>query len=509
MSGLRERMSRLRGLSGGAAGPEAGGGQGREEAAERDAGSGRKGPVGAVTAGGAVPAADEDGREAAAAVSPAQPDVNGGERSAAELFAIGDGCSENALHDDSNLSPEWDRLGVRMVCNEYGGFLLRETVYPLDYRHGHHLLSEWKEAALNLAAFHSKPGGGDDAGEAGLPAEQVLFLDLETTGLGVGAGNVPFMVGVAYAEGGEFVVEQYLIRHPAEERAMLEYLTAKLKRFLYLVTYNGKTFDWPLMENRFIMNGMGRRIWEPAHLDLLHPSRSIWRNTLASCRLSHVEEERLGIVRTEDVPGSLAPAIYFQFLADGNPGPLEGVFRHNELDMLSLAALAIRFGRLLGGDIGRGLAVPEDPEELLRTGLWLEKMGRGEDAERLYARLTAAASVPPSTLLPLAARDKKAGNWQRAVLLWQKAAAAMEESIVPSWTAHVELAMYYEHKCKDYGKALSFADDALSLAVRNSALTRKGSGKAGRTGGAGRRDELEQLRKRKERLLRKTGGLMH
>src|SRR5690606_19649763 len=97
--------------------------------------------------------------------------------------------------------------------------------------------------------------------------EQVLFLDLETTGLGVGAGNVPFMIGIAYMSNEHFVVEQALIRHPAEERAMLAYLAEKLPHFTYLATYNGKTFDWPLVQNRFILSGLGRNIWEPKHLD--------------------------------------------------------------------------------------------------------------------------------------------------------------------------------------------------------------------------------------------------
>ncbi len=185
-----------------------------------------------------------------------------------------------------------------------------------------------------------------------LPAiepDKVLFLDLETTGLGVGTGNVPFMVGLAYSKDGTFYVEQMLIRHPAEERAMIAYLTEKLPSYTHLVTYNGRTFDWPVLHNRFILNGFRHFTWEPIHIDLLHPSRSVWRNTLTSCKLSHVEEERLGITRTDDVPGSLAPAIYFQYLADGHPEPLLGVFQHNETDMLSLACLAIRFGHLLNG----------------------------------------------------------------------------------------------------------------------------------------------------------------
>lgn len=390
------------------------------------------------------------------------------------------------------LDPAWTALGAARVVNDAGECLVRRIEYPLHYRHGVHRLDELLECASALAALC--PGCAD--GGPGPEAGQILFLDLETTGLGVGAGNVPFMTGIGYVEDGRFVIEQTLIRHPAEERAMLEELRRKLAGRPYLATYNGRTFDWPLLKGRFIMNGFGRdAAAEPHHLDFLHPSRSIWRNTLASCRLSHVEEERLGIVREDDVPGSMAPVLYFQFLNDGDPEPLGGVFRHNELDMLSLAGLAIRFGRLLSGGIGRHVPYPEESEELLRTGLWLDRMGRADEAERLFERL-ASREPSGSWCLPLAARDKKCGNWRRAVLLWQKAAQIAERQQLASGEAHIELSMYYEHRAKDYEQALRYASAALELAMRRTS--------AGRLD-AKKRAEQEAIRKRIERLKKKAG----
>jgi hypothetical protein len=406
----------------------------------------------------------------------------------------GEDRAESAESPADGLAPDpaWTALGVTRLANEAGECLVRRVAYSLDHRHGHHRLGELADCAGTLAALCS---GGD--GEAPAPeAERILFLDLETTGLGVGAGNVPFMAGIAYFEGGRFVIEQALIRHPAEERAMLEDLRKKLAERPYLATYNGRTFDWPLLKGRFIMNGFGRNAAaEPWHLDFLHPSRSIWRNTLASLRLSHVEEERLGIARGDDVPGSMAPAIYFRFLQDGDPGPLGGVFRHNELDMLSLACLAIRFGRLLSGGLGRHVPLPEEDEELLRTGLWLERMGRPDEAEALYERL-AARDAAGSWCLSLAARDKKCGNWRRAVLLWQKAAQAAERQGWASGEAHIELSMYYEHRAKDYELALRYASAALELASRRSSLGRFDAKK---------RAEQEAIRRRIERLTKKAG----
>ncbi|PZD93660.1 hypothetical protein DNH61_23900 [Paenibacillus sambharensis] len=389
--------------------------------------------------------------------------------------------------DAEELGSSWEPLGVRLLQNDWGSFLIRRREYPLPYRHGHHQLSDLHLYASGLNAFHP--------GQPAISAGQILFLDLETTGLGVGTGNVPFMTGIAYVEKDSFVIEQLLIRHPAEERAMLAHLKQRVERHSYLATYNGRTFDWPVLAGRYIMNGLGRTMADPKHLDFLHPSRSIWRNTLASCRLSHVEEERLGIFRVNDLPGSEAPARYFRFLSDNDPEPLAEVFTHNELDMLALACLAVRFGLLLGGGLGTALEYPEGSEELLRTGLWLERMGMKEEAERLFDRLT-NRDPSPSWCLPLAARDKKCGNWQRAVLLWQKAANSAEQSQLPVNEAHIELAMYFEHRSKDYERALHYTEHALELAMKRLSLYRNDPK---------RRSEVDAIRKRMERLRRKAG----
>ncbi len=383
----------------------------------------------------------------------------------------------------------WQRLQVAERSSKWGSFLQREVRYPLQYQHGHHLLAELAETAEHLRVFHPE--------ETGLPApslENLLFLDLETTGLGAGTGNIPFMVGLGYVQNEQFVIAQYLIRHPAEERAMLADLQTRMEDFHYLVTYNGRTFDWPVLAGRFIMNGLGRAELRLKHLDFLHPSRSIWRNTLASCKLSYVEEERLGIHRVDDVPGSQAPAIYFQFLADSNPSPLEGVFVHNELDMLAMACLSIRFGRLLDNRISGEVYAPKKPEEWIRTGLWLERMGQARQAEAIFHMVMEADPKGESSLMLLAARDKKVGNWERAVLLWQKVAMTAHVEFAAVYEAFIELAMYYEHRAKQPETALTYAHGAQS-AISERALLQRADAK--------RRAEQAALTKRIERLKRK------
>ena len=483
MSSLRERMNRLRGASG--ARPESGAaGDNGPDVTHAESGEGpRHGPDGAQAADGSAARHGTD-----AQTGGREHDFAGG------LLPEETRGSGDAGDDGPALDPAWTALGVARLVNDAGECLVRRVVYPMGHRHGFHRLDELTDCASALGAICAGGSGGDPMPEA----ERILFLDLETTGLGVGAGNVPFMTGIAYIEGGRFVIEQTLIRHPAEERAMLEELRRKLAERPYLATYNGRTFDWPLLKGRFIMNGFGRSAAaEPWHLDFLHPSRSIWRNTLASLRLSHVEEERLGIARSGDVPGSMAPAIYFRFLQDGDPEPLGGVFRHNELDMLSLACLAVRFGRLLSGGLGRHVPLPDEDEELLRTGLWLDRMGREAEAEALFDRLAGRETAGP-WCLPLAARDKKCGNWRRAVLLWQKAAHAAERQGWASGEAHIELSMYYEHRAKDYEQALRYASAALELAARRASLGRFDAKK---------RAEQDAIRRRIERLTKKAGRI--
>ncbi|MBJ6363655.1 ribonuclease H-like domain-containing protein [Paenibacillus sp. GCM10012307] len=443
MSSMRERMNRLRGS---------------QEA---------------VTEG--QPA---DQPESAQAVVPA---------SARQETAAGSSLAAAVKGDDHEAV--WTKLQVTERGNEWGSFLQREVRYSLEHRHGHHMLSELADTALHLKAFHS-----DESGLAAPAMDNLLFLDLETTGLGAGAGNIPFMAGLAFVEERQFVIIQYLIRHPAEERAMLADLQDRMDSFQYLVTYNGRTFDWPVLAGRFIMNGLDRAELKLKHLDFLHPSRSIWRNTLASCKLSYVEEERLGIHRVDDVPGSEAPAIYFQFLADSNPAPLEGVFVHNELDMLAMACLSIRFGRLLDNRIAGERYAPEKPEEWIRTGLWLERMGQTQQAEALFRIIMETDPEGEPSLLLLAARDKKIGNWERAVLLWQKVAMKGHVLYTSVYEAHIELAMYYEHRAKQLDTALAYAKGAQRVISDRAHLHRAD---------AKRRAEQEALSNRIERLTRK------
>lgn len=409
--------------------------------------------------------------------------------------------------EEPGLHPAFRKLGVEEVTNEAGSFLLRRIVYPFPYRHGRYGLEELAGCAPFLHPVACRQNGKtrgtrhrvEMTPDMPVPESKgLLFLDTETTGLGVGTGNVPFMIGIGRCTDRAFVVEQTLIRHPGEERAMLTWLTSQFAGVTHLVTYNGRSFDWPVLVGRFILNGWRKSGPEPGHLDFLHPSRALWKNTLPSCRLGTIEEERLGIVRGFDVAGALAPELYMRFLRDGDPEHLAGVYVHNEKDVLTLASLAVHFGHLLGGGLGGAAPDPIDAEERFRTGAWLEQHGQTEEARRLYDLLAALqeedAGDDAGWRLGLAAKYKRLGHWERAVPMWEQAAALAEKSRLPKIEAHIELAIHYEHRVKDYDTALRYAESALALTNRRLSLLRP-------TPAA--REERQRLEKRIERLQRK------
>lgn len=395
-----------------------------------------------------------------------------------------------------SLGAGWEALDAVLETNEWGSFIKRRRVYQPDYRHGHYFLGELEECAGELAAFHE--------GEY-VRNEELLFFDTETTGLGIGAGNVPFMVGVGFWDASRFVVEQLFIRNPAEELAMLAYFHKLLHRFSRLVSYNGRAFDWPILKNRFVLNRIKDDLPEPLHLDFLYPSRSLWRNTLPSCRLGKVEEERLGFRRIDDVPGSLAPTLYFQYLAEKDPALIRPVFIHNEYDVLSLAGLAVHFARTLSGE--RDFE-EMGAEERFRTGLWLGKLGKRRLSLAVLEPL--AGSVIPGSRaywLPLAAHYKQSGEQEKAAALWLELIRRREgNGLAVPLEPYVELAIHYEHRVKDCATALLFAEEARVWARKRESLLRPSITRTSRNAQPSRTNNLlTELDKRIERLKRKLG----
>ena len=194
-------------------------------------------------------------------------------------------------------------------------------------------------------------------GVAPLPCDPAgwLFLDTETTGLSGGTGPAPSWWGWM-VEGDGFTVEQYFMRDCREEPSLLEALAERLDAHRVLVTYNGKSFDWPLLETRFRMARFGAVPQPSVHLDLLYPARRLWRWSLESVALAEVERHVLGFDRGGDIPSASIPGRYFDFIRGGAAAPIAEVFRHNQMDLRGLAVLALRLDRILGDPEHSGCA---------------------------------------------------------------------------------------------------------------------------------------------------------
>jgi len=298
--------------------------------------------------------------------------------------------------------------------------------------------------------------------------ERWLFLDTETTGLSGGTGTYAFLVGLAWWDSGGLQVEQLFLRDLHEEYSLLQELSARLAARPVLVTFNGKTFDWPLLENRFTMTRAIRVPKLAAHLDLLHPARALWKLRLGTVRLVELERyvmdpARLGWRREDDVPSAMIPQFYFDYLRGGSGQPLAGVVRHNQMDLRGLAALFGKINDLL--ESREEAFAATDSLDLFGLSKFLHRKG---EKERAHSACSFALNAGlPAELRPKATRElaqmaKKRGEHERAALLLHELVANPDATLF----ACEQLAMYYERRARDLARAIEFAQLGLKTLQR-------------------------------------------
>jgi hypothetical protein len=308
-----------------------------------------------------------------------------------------------------------------------------------------------------------------------------LFLDTETTGLAGGAGTVAFLVGLAWWDGATLVLEQILVRALGEEAPMLDLVRERIARASMLVTFNGKSFDLPLLRTRFVMAGM-KAPAEPPHLDLLHVARRVHkertRRSAGACKLTAIEREILGFERIDDVASGDVSACYLHFLHTGDARALLGVIEHNAWDVVAMAALAGLYGeplaaqsRLAAEDLA-GVA-----KTLRRAGALDRAMEAAEVAvERCAADAGGSGGDAAAGALPLRVRAdvaKARGDRVRALEDFEALAAVVDDPSV-----RLELAKLYEHWVRSPARALAWAEQGTGesperAARRASRLARK------------------------------------
>jgi len=359
-------------------------------------------------------------------------------------------------------------LGAGVATNHFGEHLLvRNWFSTPEFREPASttldLLSRTRDEALSrktLAALQD-------------PAKW-LFLDTETTGLAGGTGTYAFLIGLAWWDAGGLQIEQFFMRDFSEEHSLLQELSQRVAERPVLVTFNGKSFDWPLLESRFTMT---RSIAVPklaAHLDLLHPARALWKLRLGSVRLVELERRvldapRLGWHRENDVLSALIPQFYFDYLRGGPPQPLAGVVRHNQMDLRGLAALFGKINELLCGTPN---ALSEiESLDLFGLSRFLQRRGENDRAHSACAQALTTGlpeEIRPKACRELAQMAKRRGEHARAAEIWLDLVTDPHDSI----HACEQLAIYYERHAKDLAQAAQFANLGLATLQRQQANSR-------------------------------------
>jgi uncharacterized protein YprB with RNaseH-like and TPR domain len=335
-----------------------------------------------------------------------------------------------------------------------GEAFVAEQTFDEDYLHG--TVSHLIQSPLSLISEWA-----NDVRIAELPIEKFAFLDTETSGMAGGTGTYAFLVGAGRFVDGKFVLQQFFLRDPSEEPAMLEALINFFAPCEALVTFNGKAFDAPLLATRYSLHRIPVPFKYYAHLDLLPLARRLWRDRLPSRALKYLEEHVLGFTRaSEEVPSYEIPWLYFDYLRTQDARPLGGVFYHNAMDVVAMAALLSHISELLAdpynGRVEHGL-------DFIALGKLYEDLNHWDEAARLFERgleLGLDESDFGVAVKRLSILQKKRGDVDEALRLWEQ--AAKKGHIY----AHIEMAKYYEHKKRDVQTSLQWAKSAREEAAR-------------------------------------------
>ncbi|HQH54331.1 MAG TPA: ribonuclease H-like domain-containing protein, partial [Candidatus Hydrogenedentes bacterium] len=301
-----------------------------------------------------------------------------------------------------------------------------------------------------------------------------------------------FLVGAGYFEGGMFRLEQAFMRDFDDEEPMLRYLDGVFTGRDTVVSYNGKSFDIPLLRTRFIQNRIPFRLDGALQYDLLHAARRFWKRRLGDCGLTNIEREVLGVRRYGDVSSAEIPELWLEYLRTRDARPLEAVFYHHKMDVLSLAALAGRLSQSLNLPQGTGFDHLEDRLSLVRLHFMQKNYQEVTEHGRRLLEEEAEVAIRCECLYLMGMACKRLQQWIEMEDAWTLLLAERPRDLV----ARLELAKYYEHRVRDLLAAERICEETLQFLETRSAL------------GA---DELplglETFRVRLERIQRKLGRM--
>jgi uncharacterized protein YprB with RNaseH-like and TPR domain len=366
-----------------------------------------------------------------------------------------------------------DLVSGEVVFTPFGSHFETEQLFASNHRHGSYEISDLANLPSDLLSALS------DGAIASVSPRRWLFLDTETTGLAGGSGTYAFLIGVGSIGDDGFRVRQFFMRDYSEEASVLHSLAEYIGRFDVLITYNGRSYDQPLLETRYTMCRARHPFGQLEHLDLLYGARRLFRLRLENCRLVNLENQILGYEREGDIPGEMIPYCYFEYLRSRRAHRLPPIFHHNVLDIVSLACLT---GVIPESFRDPGSVRARHGMDLLGLARWLQVSGRVAEAHQLLRRAIDMGLPDQHLFAAVFAAgliEKKQGLVHAAIATFTDLSLSPNPFRV---RAYEELARHYEHRERSFTMAMECVRAARRI------------------------EDSEALRKRQERLQAKCAG---
>lgn len=363
------------------------------------------------------------------------------------------------------------------------------TRFPLEHVHGLLALGETLDADAGKISFSAAdPELGD------FDPRSTFFMDTETIGLAGGSGTVAFLIGVGFFEDDAFVLDQCFMRDFDDEEPMLRYLDELLRPCSTIVSYNGKSFDLPLMRTRFVQNRIPFRLEGVPHYDLVHAARRFFKRRLQDCSLGNIEREVLGIHRQGDVPGYLIPEMWFNYLNNRDARPLKKVFYHHSTDILSLVTLTAWLSKNLSAPGGSGFEHAEDQLSVVRLHYRQKQYEETVQAATLFLESSENSDeLCRECLEMLAYAGKRLERFDLMQDAWQRILDQFPRHMI----ARHELAKHHEHRTRDLLLARRLCEEAIAMLDTRTQLGKHYPYQS---------PELAAFQKRLARIQKKMGG---
>ena len=344
-----------------------------------------------------------------------------------------------------------DELGGYRIISNQGEIIVVENIFPYGSAYGD-LIIQNENKSNEIYKFCKSTTFTTFI-------RQHVFIDTETTGLNGGTGTIPFLLGFGFYNEKGFITRQFFLDDPSDELAQLIEFSREMEKFETTVTFNGKSFDLPLLKTRFLLAQLSNPLDSFSHIDLLHISRKIWKNRLPDRSLKELESNILGYTRSqEDIPGWLIPQVYFDYLRTGDSSQLRNVIYHNQIDIVSMAVLYQKIDKML---LGRKIINSIDPLDLFSIAQMYLQINEIDEAICLFEKCLLFTSLSISIFqnihMNLGMIFKKRKEFEKSIPHW--IASAELDNI----EACIELAKYFEHQERNSKEANFWANKAYNL----------------------------------------------